>query len=211
MDHDFAMDENGIRDLNINDRSPGTEDYQLKGGLKRRASSPPSEAAREDRPTAAGNTDLYHRRSQQMLVNRNSPVSRFHANQGSLSSASSLGQRTGSYASSYGLSIASSATSFSDRLSPGALSPSTETELGPISPYVAANRSGTHNPSPRGSLTRMPLQRGPTENEPPHNRKLSSDSLIHSRHSSVSKMSGLYICECCPKKPKKFESEEELR
>lgn len=200
-----------MRDLKINDRSPGAEEYHPAGGLKRRASSPPSDAAREDRPTGNSGSDLYHRRSQQMLVNRNSPVSRFHANNNnSLSSASSFGgQRTGSYGSSYGLSMASTATSYNERLSPGALSPSAEAELGPTSPFVAANRAGqpAHNPSPRGSVSRASHQ----QMEPPHNRKMSSDSLIHSRHNSVSKMSGLYICECCPKKPKKFESEEELR
>jgi hypothetical protein len=50
-DTEFGMEENGMRELNINDRSPAeSEDYQsgLKGGLKRRASSPPPEAARDD-------------------------------------------------------------------------------------------------------------------------------------------------------------------
>ncbi|KAF2142437.1 uncharacterized protein K452DRAFT_18816 [Aplosporella prunicola CBS 121167] len=209
LDPDFAMEENGMRDLNLNDRSPaGSEEYQLsgQGGLKRRASSPPTEAAREDRPS--GGNDLYHRRSAQMLVNRNSPISRFHANHSSVSStASSLGQRTGSLGSSYGLSIASSATSYNtDRLSPGALSPSVD-EFGPVSPY-STNRS--LNPSPRGSLSKA-HQRALSGEDAMHNRKLSVDSLAHSRQNSVSRIQGLYICECCPKKPKKFDSEEELR
>lgn len=214
-DHDFAMEESGMRDLNINDRSPpGQEEYQScpKGGLKRRASSPPSEAAREDRPTASGNNDLYHRRSAQMLVSRNSPVSRFQANQGSLSSASSLSQRTGSFASSYALSTAaSSMTSYSgeQRLSPGALSPAAETDLGPVSPY-AATRS--LNPSPRSSLSRPPHQRGLSENDPSQSRKMSTESILHSRQNSIAgRIPGTYICECCPKKPKKFDTEDELR
>ncbi|KAF2085917.1 hypothetical protein K490DRAFT_45577 [Saccharata proteae CBS 121410] len=211
LEQDFCMEEDGMRDLNLNDRSPaGSDEYQLsgQGGLKRRASSPPTEAAREDRPS--GGNDLYHRRSAQMLVNRNSPISRFHANHGSVSSVASSGQRTGSYASSYGLSLASSATSYNaDRLSPGALSPSVDADFGPpVSPY-AANRS--LNPSPRGSLSQPHHQRGPSDNDSVHNRKLSADSLAHSRQSSISKIQGLYICECCPKKPKKFDSEEELR
>ncbi|KAF2184296.1 hypothetical protein K469DRAFT_579571 [Zopfia rhizophila CBS 207.26] len=212
-DPEFGMEESGMRDLNINDRSPsGSEEYHgPKAGLKRRASSPPSEAAREDRPTVGGGNDLYHRRSAQMLVSRNSPVSRFHANQGSLSSASSLSQRTASLASSYGLSTASSATSYSgeQRLSPSALSPSAEAELGPVSPYAA---SKSLNPSPRGSLSRPHHQRGLSENEQPQIRKMSTDSVLHSRQNSVSgRLPGAYICECCPKKPKKFDSEEELR
>ncbi|CAN9406673.1 unnamed protein product [Alternaria alternata] len=87
-----GMEENGMRDLNINERSPAeSEDYQLgpKGGLKRRASSPPSEAARDDRPIPSGHNDLYHRRSQQMLVNRNCAASRFQSNSNSLSSTGS--------------------------------------------------------------------------------------------------------------------------
>ncbi|KAJ4365277.1 hypothetical protein N0V83_008896 [Neocucurbitaria cava] len=212
---DFGMEENGMRELNINDRSPSeSEDYQLgpKGGLKRRASSPPSEAAREDRPTTSGHTDLYHRRSAQMLVNRNCTASRFQGNSGSLSSTGSVGQRTGSIGSSYGFSTAaSSMTSYGgdQRLSPNALSSSGEAELVPVSPY-AANRS--LDPSPRGSLSRPQHQRGFSETEHPQIRKMSTESMLHSRQNSIaSRIPGAYICECCPKKPKKFDSEEELR
>ncbi|KAF2269291.1 hypothetical protein CC78DRAFT_540322 [Lojkania enalia] len=212
---EHELEESGMRDLNISDRSPGSEEYQMgKAGLKRRASSPPSEAAREDRPTAsAASNDLYHRRSAQMLVSRNSPVSRFpQVAQGSLSSASSLSQRTASYASSYALSTASSVTSYSgdQRLSPSALSPAVEAELGPMSPYAASSRS--LNPSPRASLSRPHHQRGLSENEHPQIRKMSTDSVLHSRQGSVSgRLPGAYICECCPKKPKKFDSQEDLR
>lgn len=214
-DHDFGMEENGMRELNINDRSPAeSEDYQSgpKGGLKRRASSPPSEAAREDRPTTSGHNDLYHRRSAQMLVNRNCTASRFQAAPGSLSSTGSVGQRTGSIGSSYGFSTAaSSMTSYGgdQRLSPNALSPLGEKELSPVSPY-AANRS--LDPSPRGSLSRPQHQRGFSETEHPQIRKMSTESMLHSRQNSIaSRIPGAYICECCPKKPKKFDSEEDLR
>lgn len=213
-DHDFVMEENGIQNLNIHDRSPAeSDDYQMNTktcGMKRRASSPPSEAAREDRPTTSGHTDLYHRRSAQMLVNRNTP-SRFQPNPNSLSSTSSLGQRSGSIGSSFGFSTAaSSMTSYGgdQRLSPNALSPLGETDSGPVSPYTA---SRTPNRSPRGSLSR-PQQRGLAEPELSHTRKMSTDSMLLSRRNSVvSRIPGAYICECCPKKPKKFDSEEELR
>jgi hypothetical protein len=212
---EFGMEDSGLRDLNISDRSPvGSEEYQTgpKAGIKRRASSPPSEAAREDRPTVSGNNDLYHRRSAQMLVSRNSPVSRFQQHQGSLSSASSLSQRTASFASSYGFSTASSMTSYSgdQHLSPSALSPSAEAELGPVSPYAA---SRSLNPSPRGSLSRPHHhQRVLSEHEHSQIRKMSTDSVLHSRQSSISgRLPGAFICECCPKKPKKFDSEDELR
>jgi len=208
MDHDFA-EEHGMRDLHIHDRSPSGSEEQ--GGKKRRADSPPVEAAREDRervPTGGPN-DLYRRRSQQMLASRNSPISRFQGGYGSVSSTSSLGQRTGSLASSWNLSIGSSVTSYSgERLSPGAMSPSVEAEFGPVSPY-ATNRS--LNPSPRGSLSKNQHQRHLSENERPQSRKMSADGQNHSRQSSISKIQGLFICECCPKKPKKFDSEDELR
>jgi hypothetical protein len=214
-DPEFGVEENGMRDLNINDRSPaGSDDYHLgpKGGLKRRASSPPSEAAREDRPTTSGHTDLYHRRSAQMLVNRNCNASRFQSNTGSVSSASSIGQRTGSIGSSFGFSTAaSSLTSYGgdQRPSPNALSPLGESEPGPVSPYAA---SRSLDPSPRGSLSRPQHQRGTSETDQPQIRKMSTESILHPRQNSVvNRIPGAYICECCPKKPKKFDSEEELR
>ncbi|CAG5182161.1 uncharacterized protein ALTATR162_LOCUS10022 [Alternaria atra] len=215
-DPEFSgMEENGMRDLNINERSPAeSEDYQLgpKGGLKRRASSPPSEAARDDRPIPSGHNDLYHRRSQQMLVNRNCTASRFQSNPNSLSPTGSASQRSGSIGSSFGFSTApSSMASYcgDQRLSPSALSPLGETELGPASPY-AANRS--LDPSPRGSLSRPPHQRGFSESEHPQIRKMSTESMLHSRqNSTANRIPGAYICECCPKKPKKFDCEDELR
>jgi hypothetical protein len=214
-DTEFGMEENGMRELNINDRSPAeSEDYQsgLKGGLKRRASSPPPEAARDDRPTTSGHSDLYHRRSSQMLVNRNCNASRFQTNPSSLSSAGSASQRSGSIGSSFGFSstAASSVTSYGgdQRLSPNALSPLGETDFSPASLY-AANR--TLDPSPRGSLSRPTPQRGFAEAENPQIRKM-SESILQSRQNSISnRIPGAYICECCPKKPKKFDSEEELR
>ncbi|KAF2461425.1 hypothetical protein BDY21DRAFT_278509 [Lineolata rhizophorae] len=216
MDQDIVMEENGMRDLDINDRSPsGSDDYQQgsKAGVKRRASSPPTEPARE--PPSANGNDLYHKRSAQMLANRNSPVSRYHANPGSVSSTSSFGQRTGSYASSFGLSvgsIASSATSYTnDRLSPSALSPSAETEFGSASPY-AASRSLNH--SPHGSLSSTTHQRTHSESGPSFARKKSIDNTSHAQQNrTVQRLKGphVFVCDCCPKKPKKFESMEDLQ
>jgi hypothetical protein len=40
-------------------------------------------------------------------------------------------------------------------------------------------------------------------------RKLAEVALV--RTSGVAKIQGLLMCECCPKKPKKFETEEDLR
>lgn len=213
---DFPMEEGGMRELNINDRSPsGSEDFTLgaKAGVKRRASSPPREPTREERSSvgsASGHHDLYHRRSIQQFPNRNSPVSRFHPNHGSLSStASSLGTR-GSLGSSVGLSvssIASSATSYaSGRVSPGAMSPAIDPDLRVGTPY-GGNKS--MNPSPVASNPQH--QRTFSESTQGGSRKMSVDSVQHSRQNSMSKMQGIYICECCPKKPKKFDTEDELK
>lgn len=188
-----------MSNLNIHDRSPGSP----KAGSKRRASSPPRE--REDRSSissAPGQSEAYHRRSLHQLPNRGSSSSRFHPNHSSISSASSVGIRHGSLGSSLGLSsVPSSATSYaSGRLSPGALSPA-EMEarfgankiLNPTSPMVHHQR--TPSESTQGGSVQQP----------------SIDSAAHSRNGSLSHMQGIYICECCPKKPKKFDTEDELR
>jgi len=40
---------------------------------------------------------------------------------------------------------------------------------------------------------------------------MSDSSLLPPRRDGVQRIQGLFICECCPKKPKKFDSEDELR
>ena len=205
---DPDLEETGVRDLTINDRSPSAGDEAQYGvkGIKRRASSPPVDALRDDRASGSGH-DLYHRRSVQALVtnnNRNSPATRYPTSHGSISSNSSAGHKSSSYASSWNLSVASSVTSFGgERLSPSALSPSGEAEFGPGSPYAASRNV---NRSPRSSLCKPPHQRRLSEtSESLHNGTLSSAAVSH-----VAKMQPFYVCECCPKKPKKFDSKEEL-
>jgi hypothetical protein len=212
MDSEFThMDESGLRELNIHDRSPSAGDSEPLGvkGQKRRASSPPSDGAREDRASGGGN-DLYHRRSVQALANRNSPTTRPSQHPGSLSSTASLGPRGSSYASStWNLSVASSATSYNgERLSPGALSPSAEVEFGAVSAYAA---SRTANRSPRNSLSKAPHHQKPSEPSQDSKMPTPTDSTVHSRQNSVSKIQGFLVCECCPKKPKKFDNHEDLR
>ncbi|KAI9664482.1 MAG: hypothetical protein M1821_005928 [Bathelium mastoideum] len=218
LDHDFHMDDSGMKDLNINDRSPSlTEDLAMapKAGQKRRADSPQREPSREERPSTSSNSggsDLFHRRSMQQLqfATRGSPGTR---HQGSVSSASSFGLRNGSFASSHGLSGASSATSYNserlDRFSPGALSPLADPDVAPTSPYAS---SRSLNPSPGASLSTTQQQLVMSEAAlTQRSGAPGSDGQSHSRQSSVGKMSGMFICECCPKKPKKFETAEELR
>ncbi|KAI9754263.1 MAG: hypothetical protein M4579_004794 [Chaenotheca gracillima] len=214
-DPDFPSEENNaMRHLNLGDRSsPRFEGFSptCKIGQKRRASSPPQE--RDDRfalSTVNSTSDLYQRRtSGHLTANRLSPVHR--SVHGSVSSTSSM-PRNGSYASSAGLSVgASSMTSMSsyDRLSPGGVSPSSEHDLGQESPYPS---SLSLDPSPRTSISRAPNHRVSTDlkSSASSGRKLSNDGSTVSRQHGLPKFGGL-ICECCPKKPKKFENIEDLR
>ncbi|GAB7348073.1 hypothetical protein MBLNU459_g6103t1 [Dothideomycetes sp. NU459] len=212
MSEDFAMEEGQMKDLNINDRNGSVSEDQLgtKAGMKRRASSPHAEAARDERSSvssAPGGIDLYTRRSIQQLPNRHSPVSRYAPNHGSISSVSSLGPRNGSMASSYGLSVASSATSYtSGRISPGNISPAIDPELGVLS-YNAHRQL---DPSPGPPSSALSHQRTFSE-IPQGSAAYVPDVVMHSRQNSLPNPQGIIVCECCPKKPKKFSSEEELR
>lgn len=201
MPDDMGMEDSQMSNLHIHDRSPGSP----RSGSKRRASSPPRE--REDRSSlssASGHSEIYHRRSMQQLPNRTSPVSRFHPNHSSVSSASS-GPRHGSLGSSLSIpSIPSSTTSYgSGRISPGGVSPALDPDLRMGNVYSAQRST---NPAAVAHH-----QRALSENVPPGPRKLSASSAPHSRHGSLSQIQGSFICECCPKKPKKFDSEDELR
>jgi len=217
-DTDFPMEETGgMRQLHIDDRTPpGSESHSpgSKLGVKRRASR---EALRDDKAplnTVSIGNDLYHRRaSGHLSATRASPVHRFQPPLSSVSSTSSASIRNGSYASSTGISAGgSSMTSMSsyDRHSPGGISPSSELDLGHDSPYIA---SVTLDPSPRLSLSRAHHQRTSSESKQSGAaaaRKMSGDATNLAKH-SASKLQGVFICECCPKKPKKFDSQEELQ
>ena len=192
-----------MSNLYIDDRSPGSP----KAGSKRRASSPPRE--REDRSSvssAAGQNDIHQRRSIHQLPHRTSPISRFQHDQSSVSSASSVAPRHGSLGSSYGMaSVPSSATSYgSGRASPSIVSPAIDTDL-----RNGALTGGTSGGQP--SSVPAHHQRALSESGPSIMRKLSTDSIDHSRKGSLPHVQGGFICECCPKKPRKFDTEEELR
>lgn len=215
QDTDFPMEETGgMRQLHLDDRTPpGSEGHSpgSKLGVKRK---PSREALRDDKaPLQAANlsNDLYHRRAPGHLCPTRSPVHRFQPAHGSVSSTSSASIRNGSYASSTGLSAGgSSMTSISsyDRLSSGGISPSSELDLGHDSPYIT---SVNLDPSPRSSLSTA-HQRSLSESKQSgtaSTRKMSGDAANLSKHGG-SKLQGVFICECCPKKPKRFDSEEEL-
>lgn len=203
VNDDFYMGEGQLSNLYIDDQSPASP----KAGSKRRASSPPRE--REDRSSvssASGQSETFQRRSIHQLPNRTSPISRFQPDQASISSASSIGARHGSLSSSLGMaSVPSSATSYaSSRASPSLVSPANEAD------FKRNTMSGLSNGTSPSTVVAQ-HQRTLSESAPSIARKLSSDSVTHSRKSSLSNLPGGFMCECCPKKPKRFETEEELR
>ena len=212
-----------LRQLHLDDRdthdpAPYQQNSQFAifesrvSGMKRGASSPPPEASRGDKVPlhSVGGSSSHHAAN-----NRQSPINPYAQPHGSVSSASSIGLRNGSYASSGPLSLpASSLTSISshERLSPRGLSPSLEYQQTPPNPQYPAQIS--MNPSPRESNPRPTHQRTSPDSRSAAAiaRKMSSDSPTTQRKGSAPSLQAhVQMCTCCPKKPKKFDTLEELR
>ena len=223
-DSDFAMEETGaLRHLHLEDRhrtppSMDSHNHQFPPstdsratGMKRRASS---EATREEKaPLLAVGGNEQRRTSNHLSAhyNQGSPVNRFTPQHGSVSSQSSGGLMNGSYASS-GLSLGSSSmTSISthDRLSPSALSPCYDQHQTHDSSYI--------NSIPIDPATQEPFP----QIAHPDSSDVQPTMMAHQLPKDLSnqgKIPGgpqlqahMHICACCPKKPKKFDTEEELR
>ncbi|KAL9604977.1 MAG: hypothetical protein Q9219_000165 [cf. Caloplaca sp. 3 TL-2023] len=222
------MEETGgaMRQLHLEDRAPLSLDPALQQyssspvipsdsrlGMKRRASSPPPDASHDDKAPlySAGSSGDLHQRNTAAAhpTARASPVNRFGPQHGSISSASSTGLRNGSYASSGALSVGSSLTSLSsnhERLSPTSEYPYPQTHSDRESPYI------TSHPSPQPSLPHAHSRPSPEKPSPAASRKMSSGTPTPRKQSNPpSLQANMYICQCCPKKPKKFETEDELR
>ena len=222
LDLDFPIEETGgMRQLHLDDRSPPSIDVHSPNsrlGMKRRASSPPRDATHDSKTplqTVGGGTssELYQRRtSGHLSAARASPVHRYHPSHGSVSPASSGGLLNGSYASSAALSLGgSSITSLSshERSSPSGLSPLSEQHDSRDLPYGKT--------PPSNSLTQDPMSH-------PHHinpdiqttaalaQKMSVENASLNMQSNAPKLqANMHICNCCPKKPKKFDTLEELR
>lgn len=206
-DADFTMEETtGMRRLHIDDSMT----LQMEGlspgggaGTKRRASSPPrDDSAPPSLHNVGSSSDLFHRR---VTNSRMSPQPfRFHANTGSVSSTSSL--RTASFASTLSnLTASSSITTMSSygRLSPGGLSPATDLS---DSPFLNSALQ-----SPTGSISssrQIGHPRNLSDGRPLMTSRKPSDTL--KPQYGGPRLQGIFICECCPKKPKKFDTQEEL-
>lgn len=166
-------------------------------GHKRRAPSPADEYA------AHGPSGLAEAMRRREGAVRSSPTPRLATiPQGSsLSSASAAsGPRANSYLSTLSIPPSQSNVNAYSHRSPGAISSSGVSPTSSNSPYAPTM---SLNPSPRGSISRASVHsRGPSGSSP---RKLAEPGK-----STVTKLQGFYMCDCCPKKPKKFDSAEEL-
>ena len=224
-DSDFPMEETGaLRQLHLEDRHrtpPSMESHHHQyppstdpraTGMKRRASS---EATREEKAPLLAVGGNEQRRTPNHLsahYTQGSPVNRFTSQHGSVSSQSSGGLMNGSYASSGGLSLGgSSMTSISthDRLSPSALSPSYDQHQSHDSSYI--------NSIPIDPATQEPFPQTAQPDSSDHQptmmaHRLPSDLNNQGKIPGGSQLQAhMHICACCPKKPKKFDTEEELR
>ncbi|KJX96315.1 C2H2 finger domain protein [Zymoseptoria brevis] len=204
--HDDSTDDGPMSHLNLQDRSPGSEDLRgARTGDKRRASSPPRDPSRDDR-MSVGNSSaggILHRRSIHQGLGRDGPSSRYNS---SISSASSFGPRNGSLGSSLEMgSITSNATSYgSGRVSPSStLSPAFDPEFRSALQYSVKTSNIETN-----SAMNPPSRHVSESVASPHTI---GPSAPQSRRSSITQLNGAHMCECCPKKPKKFDTLEGLR
>ncbi|KAI6335372.1 hypothetical protein MCOR07_003395 [Pyricularia oryzae] len=197
-------------EMTVDDVDYAMEDSQ-HATKKRRASSPPGDEPAYGTGFALhSSNDLLRRR--EAGASRGSPTPRLSViPQGS--STSSNGSRSGSFLS---LSIGPSGI---DRLSPGGISPGGMSPTDPSScgsPFSIAA-------SPRSSISRS--NNGSSSAPQPHHRTLSVENRLSPRGKQLvgegimpkaaggvaTKMQGFLMCQCCPKKPKKFDTEKDLR
>lgn len=189
-DHEEAVDDSADASIKA-ERSP--VNGNAKAGQKRRAESPPSETIDPNLRGGHNNSNGEWSQRQPPSSERHSQAARLHDGQqaASLSSnVSSLPSHVGSYASSYGLSNpGTAATSYSsDRPSP--------------SSYQQQTASGAMHPPSNPHQPQLLSQQAPNAAPPMPPRQMGSGMI---------RPPGVFICECCPKKPKKFESEQDLR
>ncbi|KAM0397730.1 hypothetical protein HYE67_011291 [Fusarium culmorum] len=184
-----SYDYNGVDDMDMEDgqslKRLHIDDAYVPGGQKRRAASP------NDEHVLA-------------MLRRTSPQGRFTSLPRGATMPSVSTSRSNSYISTMPMAMhpasIATANSFGRRSpvgpSPGGISPTSCN-----SPYTAPV---SLNPSPRTSIS----GRGSI-----HSRTVSGAStrkITEVQKPGGSKVQGFFMCECCPKKPKRFETAEEL-
>lgn len=183
-------------------------------GMKRKQLSPPSEVSQEE---ARLHAQLQHAANSAQQYQTNAPqflqaqsAAHFAPHQGSISSQSSGGYRDNSYASSGGPSVGGSSYTSIDQQSSGGVSPSSEQQhfqhlntqdfnSSPMNPAARNTRAGPYPQPPQPNDTRSTPARKTNEN--PSQRRSTAPNI----------QSNMWICGCCPKKPKKFDTQAQLR
>lgn len=205
---DLSLEDHGtFRELSLGDTRHSLTTRQKassKPGMKRRAVSPPTDMVRDDK-VPAHSSEPHHRVAANFAAR--SPNTQF-LKYGSVSSTASS-FRPESYTSSAGLSAAgSSMTSISSfpGHSPARLSPSFE------APQQSPNVTSGPPSKPLLSITtsKPTSDKAAQEGPPPQSTSKMSIQLPGDEFRST-RLTGHYICDCCPKKPKKFDTENELR
>lgn len=194
-----------MADLSLSDRSPRSHD--VRTGQKRRAQSPASGDSHLHNTLMSSTSNVQHpeqedqwqRNVLQLTSSRNNQSPRLDAVQvqNSVPTMASSGP-SNSYASSSGFNYSNpgtAATSYSsDRFSPTSYSalPDASTSQS----QAAGMQYGARQPGDRMNMAMHSIA-------PPIPQRKTNSGVLRAP--------GGWICNCCPKKPKKFESEEELR
>lgn len=188
----------GAEDMEIEESSSmrrlRIDDVYAAAGQKRRAASPP---ARDHMVHCVTGQSESLRRGD--VASRGSPTPRLAAVP---QPSPALASRSSSFMPTVSMARASNTPANSyGRRSPGVTSPEGISPTSCSSPYPTP-ASLTH--SPRTSVSGRPST---------HSRATSGASprkLTDMQKPGMSKLQGFLMCECCPKKPKKFETAEEL-
>ncbi|OAG38395.1 hypothetical protein AYO21_07378 [Fonsecaea monophora] len=200
-------DGNAFRNLNLSDRPEQQVGRRSsKQGMKRRAGSPPSDVARDDKSPSRGTASAELFQKVTTTASARSPVSKYYQQPkyGSVSSTASS-VRQNSYASSVALSVAgSSMTSISsfERQSP--LDPASQ-------PAYITSAQPVSSPATSIAPSRKQSTQSPLDTKPPFSKSSTQPVMSDSRLPPATRVGNYFICDCCPKKPKKFDTEAELR
>lgn len=184
-----------MAELSLQDPSAPSDYQHTKTGQKRRANSPPRPTNPSLSPTSQQRAWEHglQRGMMELAGGRMQPQSRHPQASSGMSSVASSAIPQSYVSSNFSLSQPNTAaTSYSEHYAPGSYQAMPESGPPPSSApqYHAAPR--TSSPQSTNSMAAPPVPQ----------RKAGT---------SVLRASGLWICECCPKKPRKFDTEHDLR
>ena len=196
-------------ETHYSEMSHPSQKSQSRPGMKRKQ---PPEGSQEDAQLRASliqqaaSADQYSNAPHHLSAQNSRQYGQHH---GSVSSQSSSGYRHNSYASSVGPSVGDSSYSSIDQHSPDGVSPTSDGQN-----YSSANAQDPQLSNLSMNVTPHNGRSGPY----PHSQPSSDDRATptqkthdSSRKQSVANAKHQLSCQCCPKKPKKFETQEELK